>query len=153
MLEPGTQAPSFELSDENGEPVKLSDFAGQHRVVYFYPKAGTEGCRIEARSFRDSWQAFEDQDVQVFGISTDSVEDIHEFKQTNDIPFPLLSDIDGEVAAAYESYETSDDDGTTNTTASRNTYLVDPSGEIEAAFEDVSPDGHAAEVLDAITDS
>lgn len=144
MLEPGSDAPTFTLENQHGEAVSLADF--DRVVVYFYPRADTPGCTTEACGFRDSWDAFEDREVAVLGISDDPVPDLAEFAEKYDLPFDLLSDPDGEVADAYDSYGEKDMFGDTFDGVFRNTYVVED-GEIVAAYEGVSPEGHAEEIL------
>lgn len=150
MLEPGTEAPDFELPDQDGEQVSLSDFEGRRVVLYFYPRADTPGCTKEACSFRDTWEEFEERDVVVLGVSNDPVENLGPFAEKYDLPFTLLSDEDGSVATAYDSYGTIEIEGETYDIALRNTFLVGPDGQIEAVYEDVSPEGHAEEILEDI---
>lgn len=150
MLDEGSRAPDFELPDQDGSPTRLSDYRGQTVVLYFYPQAGTEGCTTEACSFRDNWDAFQDADVQVIGVSTDPVEDIAAFADEQDLPFPLLSDPEGDVADAYESFGTVEVDGQTLEIAFRNTYVIGPEGRIQSVYRDVSPEAHATEILDEI---
>ncbi|WP_336344675.1 peroxiredoxin [Halalkalicoccus ordinarius] len=145
MLDVGADAPAFELANQNGEAVSLDEFEGRV-VVYFYPRADTPGCTTEARGFRDAWDAFEERDVAVLGISDDSVEDLADFASEYDLPFELLSDPDGEVAAAYDSYGEKTIGGNTFDGTFRNTYVVED-GRIAAAYEGVSPEGHAEEIL------
>lgn len=147
MLDPGQHAPEFELPNHDGEPVRRSDFEGKPVVLYFYPEAGTKGCTIEARGFREHWEEFVEAGVQVVGISTDPVEAVSEFAAAEELPFPLLSDEDGEVAREYDVFGTPEVDGETYEIAFRHTYVVDENGEIAAAYEDVSPDEHAQEIL------
>jgi peroxiredoxin Q/BCP len=153
VLDTDQQAPKFELPDENGKTVRLSDFEGRRVVLYFYPKAGTEGCTTEAKSFSDSWSEFAEHDVQVLAVSTDTVEEVAQFDAEHDFPFPLLSDENGEMARAYETFGTTEVNGETFEIAFRNTYVIGPSGTIEATYEDVSPDDHAKEVLGDVADS
>lgn len=137
MLDTGTDAPTFTLDNQHGETVSLDELDGPV-VVYFYPRADTPGCTTEACGFRDSWGDFEDRGVHVLGISDDPVSDLADFAEKYDLPFDLLSDPDGEVASAYDSYGAG--------SAARNTYVVED-GEITAAHEGVSPEGHAEEIL------
>lgn len=143
MLDVGDSAPGFELTDQHGETVSLADYEGERVVLYFYPKAKTGGCTREARAFRDRLDGFAERDVAVLGLSTDPVELIREFADEEDLPFRLLSDEDGAVAEAYGSRR---DSGK----AERNTFVVGPDGTIEAAYGDVTPDGHPEEVLEDI---
>lgn len=152
MLDVGETAPGFELLDQNRETVSLSDYDGEWVVLYFYPKANTPGCTDEACSFRDAYEEFQVQDVTVLGISADAVDEINAFAEENDLPFRLLSDEDGRVASTYESFGTVEKGGNAFDIAFRNTYVVDPDGTIEAVYEDVSPDGHAEEILADLAD-
>ncbi|WP_408958131.1 thioredoxin-dependent thiol peroxidase [Natrinema sp. 74] len=147
MLDVGDQAPEFELRNQHGETVRRSDFEGQWLVVYFYPRANTEGCTTEACGFNDALSRFTDRDAAVVGISDDSVDDIADFAAEYELEFDLLSDEFGEVATLYESYGEKRLFGNTFDGVFRNTYLVGPDGRIETVYEGVSPDGHADEVL------
>ncbi|RDZ44195.1 thioredoxin-dependent thiol peroxidase [Haloferax sp. Atlit-10N] len=147
MLDIGDDAPDFELPDQRGDLVSLSDFRGEHVVVYFYPRADTPGCTTEACGFRDSWDEFEERDATVLGISDDPVSDLDSFAEKYDLPFTLLSDEDGSVSSAYGSYGEKNMFGKTFDGVFRNSYLVGPGGTIERVYEGVSPDGHADEIL------
>lgn len=150
MLEVGTDAPEFELPDANGNTIALSDFEGQRVVVYFYPRANTSGCTRQAKGFRDRYEAFRDRGIEVIGISDDPVEDLQAFAEDYDLPFHLLSDEPGAVGRAYDSYGERMIGDETVASALRNTYVIDPEGRIEAAYEGVTPDGHAGELLEEL---
>ncbi|ELY97328.1 alkyl hydroperoxide reductase/ thiol specific antioxidant/ Mal allergen [Natrialba chahannaoensis JCM 10990] len=150
MLDVGENAPAFELSNQHGEPVRLSDFDGQRLVIYFYPRANTEGCTTEACQFDDALATFQDADTAVVGISDDPVSDLDSFAAEYDLSFDLLSDEDGAVATQYDSYGEKQMFGNTFDGVFRNTYVVGPDGTIEAAYENVSPDGHAERVLESL---
>ncbi|MEA1931036.1 MAG: thioredoxin-dependent thiol peroxidase [Euryarchaeota archaeon] len=152
MLTTGDRAPDFELQNQDDEPVSLSAVDGEYAVVYFYPRADTPGCTTEAKSFRDQFAAFDERGITVFGISDDPVEDLAAFAEKHDLPFQLLSDPDGEVGRAYDSYGEKNMFGRTFDGMFRNTYIVAPDGSIARAFEGVSPADHAEEVLDALSD-
>ncbi|MBO4248099.1 thioredoxin-dependent thiol peroxidase [Halomicrobium sp. IBSBa] len=147
MLEAGATAPTFELPDQDGETVALSEYEGQRVVLYFYPRADTPGCTKEACGFRDEWDAFADRNVAVLGVSDDPVDDLAAFAAEYDLPFTLLSDEDGAVAARYDSYGEKNMFGNTFDGVFRNTYVIDPDGVIERVYEGVSPEGHAEEIL------
>ncbi|MGB9963415.1 thioredoxin-dependent thiol peroxidase [Halobacterium sp. CBA1126] len=147
MLSEGEPAPDFELPNQDGEPVSLSDYDGQYVVVYFYPRADTPGCTTEACSFRDNWDEYTERDVHVLGVSDDPVEDLEDFAEKYDLPFDLLSDEDGSVASAYDSYGEKNVFGNEVEGVFRNTYVVGPDGDVVAAFEGVDPEEHADEVL------
>lgn len=144
MLETGTEAPECTLKNQHGDSVSLAAF--ETVAVYFYPRADTPGCTTEACEFRDSWADFEERGIDVVGISDDPVSDLESFSEEYDLPFDLLSDPDGEVAAAYDSYGEKNMFGNTFEGVFRNTYVVSD-GEIVAAYEGVSPEGHAGEIL------
>ncbi|WP_396612199.1 thioredoxin-dependent thiol peroxidase [Haloferax sp. S1W] len=152
MLSVGDTAPDFELLDQHGDPISLSDYRGQHVVVYFYPRADTPGCTKEACGFRDAWDEFGERDVAVLGISDDPVSDLDSFAEKYDLPFSLLSDEDGSVSSEYDSYGEKNMFGKTFDGVFRNTYLVGPDGTIERVYEGVSPEGHAEEILSDIDD-
>ncbi|MFC5279394.1 thioredoxin-dependent thiol peroxidase [Halorubrum rubrum] len=150
MLDPGTEAPAFTLENQHGESISLGDGDAAYTVVYFYPRADTPGCTAEACGFRDEWDAFEAADVDVLGISDDPVEDLADFAAKHDLPFHLLSDPDGEVASAYDSYGEKEMFGDVFDGVFRNTYVVDAAGRIVLAYEGVSPEEHAARILEDV---
>jgi len=150
MLTTGDQAPAFELQNQHDETVSLADVDREYAVVYFYPRADTPGCTTEAKSFRDQFAEFTDRGITVFGISDDPIEDLAAFAEKHDLPFDLLSDPDGEVGRAYDSYGEKNMFGRTFDGVFRNSYIVDLDGRIARAFEGVSPAEHAEEVIDAL---
>lgn len=147
MLAVDDPAPDFELPDQEGETVRLSDVRGRNVVLYFFPRADTPGCTTEACEFRDSWEGFESNDVVVLGVSDDPVGDLASFAEEYDLPFRLLSDPSGTVAAKYGSYGEKTMFGRTFDGVFRNTFVIDPNGRIGAVYESVTPEGHAAEIL------
>ena len=150
MLEAGDPAPDFTLPNQDGDPVSLADHRGEPVVVYFYPRADTPGCTTEACGFRDAWADYEAAGATVLGISDDPVEDLEAFRKKYDLPFDLLSDEDGTVASAYDSYGEKTVFGNTVQGVFRNTYLVDAAGDIAAVYPKVDPEGHAGAVLDDV---
>ena len=150
MLDVGSDAPAFTLTNQDGETVSLDALDSDYAVVYFYPRADTPGCTTEACGFRDEWDAFADANIAVVGISDDPVDDLADFAEKFDLPFDLLSDPDGEVSAAYDSYGEKNMFGNTFDGVFRNTYVVDAAGEIVLAYEGVSPEDHATAILDDI---
>jgi len=150
MLEPGDPAPPITLDDQRGETVTVDPSEARYTVVYFYPRADTPGCTAEACEFRDEWDAFANADAAVVGISDDPVADLEPFADKHDLPFTLLSDPDGEVADAYDSYGEKQMFGNTFDGVFRNTYVVDAEGAVVLAYEGVSPEDHATEILEDI---
>jgi peroxiredoxin Q/BCP len=150
MLDPGDEAPSFALENQHGETVSLAERDASYTVVYFYPRADTPGCTAEACSFRDEWDALDAADATVVGVSDDPVDDLAAFAAKHDLPFDLVSDPDGEVADAYDSYGEKTMFGDTFDGVFRNTYVVDADGRIVLAYEGVSPEGHGARIAEEI---
>ena len=153
MLDVGAEAPEFELENQHGESVSLSDFEGQRVVLYFYPRANTDGCTTEACGFRDELSAFEAAETAVVGISDDPVSDLADFASEYDLEFDLLADENGEVSTLYESYGEKQMFGNTFDGVFRNTYVIDADRTVEAVYENVSPDGHAEEILEELEDA
>lgn len=150
-LNVGDQAPEFTLPDGKGNPVSLADFRGQRVVLYFYPRDNTPGCTKEACSFRDSYGEFQGQDVVILGISTDDAKSHEKFSTKFNLPFPLLTDADGQVSTAYDSYGLKKFMGKEYMGISRNTFVISPDGRIEKVYKKVKPETHAAEVLADLT--
>jgi len=139
----GDAAPDFELKDQDGEVHSIEDYRGKWVALYFYPKDNTPGCTTEACEFRDNIFAFRSADCQVLGVSLDDEESHKAFSDKHELPFPLLADTDGTTADAY---------GVKSkimgmTIAKRQTFLIDPDGNIAKHYEKVDPDSHSRQVL------
>lgn len=141
--EVGAAAPDFRLQDQNSEWHALGDYEGKWVVLYFYPKADTPGCTTEACEFRDNIFAYEDMGAAVVGVSLDDVGSQKEFADKYSLPFPLLSDAAHEVA---ESYGVLSSFGEMKV-ASRQTFLIDPQGNVAKHYAQVDPAAHSEEVL------
>ena len=139
----GSDAPSFNLQDQNGDWHTLENYRGQWLAVYFYPRDDTPGCTTEACNFRDNIYAFKAIDAAVVGISVDDVESHKEFSDKYKLPFTLLADVNSEAAKAYGVLR----DYKLVKLASRQSFLVSPEGKIAKHYEDVDPDTHTDEVL------
>ena len=142
------KAPEFTLPDQNGEPVSLKDFRGQWVVLYFYPRADTPGCTIEACEFRDSHQKTEKTGAVVLGVSPDEPKALKKFEEKFDLPFTLLGDADKRVGYAYGVIQEKNMYGKKVMGVVRTTFIIGPDGKIKHIFNKVKPEGHAAEVLD-----
>jgi thioredoxin-dependent peroxiredoxin len=138
----GDLAPDFALPSQNKETVKLSDFFGRKNVVlYFYPKDFTQGCTAEAKAFRESYQAFQDSNTEVIGVSSDSVETHQRFSQQCGLPFSILSDSTKKVRELY---------GANSILGSRVTYVIDTGGTVRFVFSSlVQLTRHVREALEA----
>lgn len=143
-LEAGTAAPDFESVDQNGEKVRLSDYSGKVRVVYFYPRDNTPGCTTEACNFRDNNEEFEKLGIKVFGISVNSQKAHKGFADKYELNFPLVVDDSKEISKNYGVLGPS--------SAKRVTYIVDKEGKIAYVYPKVSPKEHAKQVLDKISE-
>ncbi|MBD2077797.1 thioredoxin-dependent thiol peroxidase [Phormidium sp. FACHB-592] len=150
VLKVGDPAPVFSLPDGKGNIIHLAELKGKRVVLYFYPRDNTPGCTKEACSFRDSYSDFQEKDVVVLGVSTDDAKSHEKFTTKFALPFPLLTDVDGQVATAYESYGLKKFMGKEYVGISRNTFVIGPDGTIEAIYKKVKPEFHAKEILEAL---
>ena len=139
----GDPAPGFELRDQNGDLHSLEDYRDKWVALYFYPKDDTPGCTTEACEFRDNIFEFRNLDCQVLGVSLDDESSHKEFAEKYSLPFPLLADTDGVTASAYGVKAKMFG----MTVAKRQTFLINPSGDIVKHYEKVDPDEHSAQVL------
>ena len=139
----GTDAPSFNLQDQNGEWHTLENYRDQWLAVYFYPRDDTPGCTKEACNFRDNIYAFKAIGAAVVGISVDDVESHKKFSDKYKLPFTILADEDGQTAREYGVLR----DYKLVKLASRQSFLVSPEGKIAKHYDDVDPDTHTDEVL------
>jgi len=141
------KAPEFTLPDQNGEPVSLKDFRGKWVVLYFYPRADTPGCTIEACEFRDSHKKTEKSGAVVLGVSPDEPKALKKFEDKFDLPFTLLGDADKKVGHAYGVIQEKNMYGKKVMGVVRTTFIIGPDGKIKHIFNKVKPEGHAEEVL------
>jgi len=150
MIKEKTKAPDFELKNEKGEIVKLSDYHGETVILYFYPKDDTPGCTTEACNFRDDYSQYERAGVKILGVSPDSAKSHEKFKTKHGLPFPLLSDEDHHVAEAYGVWGLKKFMGKEYFGILRTTFLIDKKGMVARVFEGVKPATHSEEVLQAV---
>ncbi len=142
-LEPGQAAPTFTLPDQDGKTRQLADWRGKWLVLYFYPKNDTPGCTTEACNFRDDWLLLQELGAAVVGVSVDTSAAHAAFAQKYKLPFPLLADAQGEVAALYGALS----DWWLFRFAKRQTFIVDPQGRIARIYRSVDSDRHSAEIV------
>jgi peroxiredoxin Q/BCP len=138
MIEPGVEAPDFSLSNQDGEPVSLSGLRGRWVLVYFYPKADTPGCTVQACGVRDRAAEYEAANAVVLGVSPDRVPALRSFADKYGLAFTLLSDQDRAVARSYDL------------ASPRSSVLVDPEGRVARVFPKVKPAEHDDLVLGAL---
>ena len=147
MLEVGTIAPDFTLSDQNGNTVTLSAFRGQKVVLYFYPKDNTPGCTRQACAFAGAYQGFKARNVAVIGVSKDSVSSHKRFAEKYNLPFILVSDPELTAIQAYGVWQEKKLYGKVSMGVVRSTYLIDEEGVIVKVMPKMKPDTNAAEIL------
>jgi thioredoxin-dependent peroxiredoxin len=154
-LKIGDPAPYFNATAVGGiygggQDVKLPDFAGSTLVLYFYPKNDTPGCTKQACDLRDSWRELESK-VELFGVSTDSVESHVKFIKKHGLPFPLLSDPKHEIVDAYQVWVEKSMYGKKYMSTERTTYLIGPDQKIKAVLKKVKPTDHVTHLLKALS--
>lgn len=147
MLEIGDNAPEFELKDKDGNTVALSDFRGKKVVLYFYPKDNTSGCTKQACAFAGLYGEFKKKNVEVIGVSRDSVASHVKFAEKYELPFILLSDPELTAINAYGVWQEKKMCGKVGFGVVRTTFIIDEQGKIEKIMPKVKPDTNAAEIL------
>ncbi|THJ74370.1 thioredoxin-dependent thiol peroxidase [Candidatus Frankia alpina] len=146
-LAPGDPAPEFTLSDADGNEVSLSAFRGRRVVVYFYPAASTPGCTKQACDFRDSLAQLNDAGIDVLGISPDKPAKLVKFRDNESLTFPLLSDPERSVLAAYGAFGEKTMYGKKTVGVIRSTFVIGADGRVEVAQYNVRATGHVAKLL------
>jgi peroxiredoxin Q/BCP len=150
-IEEGKKAPAFTLSDASGEKVSLADFAGQHVIVYFYPRDDTPGCTKEACGFRDDMKKYEKLNAVVIGISPDGAESHAKFAKKFRLPFTLLSDPDKKVMTKYGAFGEKMMYGKKTQGVIRSTVWIGPDGKVRKHWRKVPKAAdHPAKVLEAL---
>jgi peroxiredoxin Q/BCP len=152
MLSEGTEAPQFELPNQDGEPVSLAGQRGRWVVLYFYPKADTPGCTKQACGIRDRGADYEAANAVVLGVSPDKPEALRKFADKYGLPFTLLGDTDHAVADAYGTWVEKQNYGKTYMGNQRATFLIDPEGVVRHVIPKVKPETHDEDVLKALAD-
>jgi peroxiredoxin Q/BCP len=150
MIEPGTTAPDFELPNQDGEPVKLSDFRGQWVVLYFYPRADTPGCTVQACGVRDRGAEYAAAGAVVLGVSPDKVSALRKFVDKFGLAFTLLSDPEHAVAESYGVWVEKSMYGRKYWGNLRTTFIIGGDGVVAHVIPKVTPKTHDDEVLAAI---
>jgi len=146
----GQTVEDFTLPDQDGNPVSLSDFHGKTVVLFFYPKADTPGCTIEACEFRDNFPKFkklQDDGVVILGISRDTPKAQKKFKDKFNLPYTLLADADQQIVKRFDLVKPKTMYGKLVSGVERTTYVIGPDQRLIHIFSKVKPEGHAEEVL------
>jgi peroxiredoxin Q/BCP len=146
-LQVGDVAPDFEVKNQHGEPVKLSDFRGQKVALYFYPKDNTPGCTEQACNLRDYFAALQKAGYQILGVSVDTVKKHQNFIGKFELPFPLLADTEHEIVDKYDVWKEKSMYGRKYMGTMRYTFIIDEEGKIEDIITKVNTKDHAAQIL------
>ncbi|MBD2809672.1 thioredoxin-dependent thiol peroxidase [Xenorhabdus sp. Vera] len=147
-LKAGDKAPQFSLPDQDGKTINLSDFKGQRVLVYFYPKAMTPGCTVQACGLRDTMNELKSLNVEVLGISIDASERLSRFAEKERLNFTLLSDVEHKVAEQFGVWGKKQFMGKTYDGIHRISFLINPQGDIEHTFDKFKTNAHHQVVLD-----
>jgi thioredoxin-dependent peroxiredoxin len=151
MVQEGDRAPEFELPDQDGNTHKLADYAGKNVVLYFYPKALTSGCTVQACGVRDRAAQYEDANAVVLGVSPDPQKKLRQFADKEGLQFTLLGDEEHSVADAYGVWVEKSMYGRKYWGFERSTFVIGPDGKIEKVFRKVKPSEHDDLVLGALS--
>ena len=153
-LEIGDKAPDFNLLDQNGKEVSLGNFGGEKNVVlYFYPRAMTPGCTVQACGIRDGKRSFSSKQTVVFGVSPDPVECLKKFEQKQDLNFSLLSDEEKTVIKGYGAWGPKSFMGKKFDGVLRITFIIGKDGKIKHIMDKVKTKTHHEDVLDFIKEN
>src|SRR5258708_36433636 len=150
MLKEGDKAPDIRLHTDSDEPFQLSKLKGKKVFLYFYPRAHTPGCTVEACEFRDQSKMFAKKDAVIVGISPDAAKPQAKFKEKFDLPFTLLCDVDKAAAEAYGVYKEKNMYGKKVMGIERTTFVIGEDGRITKIYPKVKAQGHAELVLAAL---
>mgnify|MGYP006091352041 FL=1 len=153
VLNLGDKAPDFKLKSTNGSNISLESLMGNKTILYFYPKDDTPGCTIEACEFRDSNEELQNLNVTVLGVSPDDEESHKQFTDKFDLNFPLLADPGSELAKTYGAWGERERQGKIIVGIIRTTFAIDENGYISNIWPQVSPEGHAKEIIDWVKEN
>ncbi len=148
-LKEGAKAPAFKATDQDGNTVSLSDFAGKKVVLFFYPKDNTPGCTTQACNLRDNYDELTAKGIAILGISTDGQKSHKKFEEKFDLPFPLLVDEDHTLVEKYKVWGEKHFMGRTYDGTHRTTFLINEDGRIAHIIDKVKTKEHAHQILEA----
>ncbi len=146
-LKAGDQAPAFEIPDQNGTLVRLSDYMGKKLVIYFYPRDNTPGCTAEACNLRDHYRTFLEQGYEILGVSADSAKSHQAFIARYELPFRLLSDTEKTMLKAYGVWGPKKFMGKVHEGIHRTTFVISGQGLIDRVITDVDTKAHSTQIL------
>ncbi len=143
----GDKAPDFEVSNQNSEKTKLSDYKGKKVVLYFYPKDNTPGCTAESCNLRDNYQELKDAGYEILGVSPDSENSHQNFINKYELPFTLLADTEKDILQKYDVWKEKSMYGRKYMGTVRTTFIIDEEGKIERIIEKVNTKDHTNQIL------
>ncbi|RLD28600.1 MAG: thioredoxin-dependent thiol peroxidase [Bacteroidetes bacterium] len=146
-LKVGDKAPDFTSKDQDGNTISLNDYIGKKLVLFFYPKASTPGCTVEACDLRDNYERFQSLGYDILGVSADSEKRQTNFRNKHKFPYPLLADEDKTVINAFEVWGPKKFMGRTYNGIHRTTFTIDENGMIEQVITKVKTKVHAEQLL------
>lgn len=146
-LKVGDKAPNFTSKDQDGNTIALSDYTGKKLVLFFYPKASTPGCIMEACNLRDNYERFKSLGYEILGVSADSERRQTNFRNKYKFPYPLLADEDKTVINAFEVWGPKKFMGRTYEGIHRTTFVIDENGIIEQVITKVKTKSHTEQLL------
>ena len=149
-LQVGDIAPDFTSTDQNANPITLTDYAGKKVILFFYPKDNTPGCTLEACSFRDNYQALTAQGFEVLGVSTDDEKSHKKFETKFDLPFTLVADTNKSINQSYGVWVEKSMYGKTYMGTNRKTFIINEDGKIQAIINKVDTKNASAQVLEVL---
>jgi peroxiredoxin Q/BCP len=152
LIEPGKKAPAFTLKDQQGQPHRLSDYAGRPVILYFYPKDDTPGCTQETCEFQAALPAYRSSKAAVLGVSILDEKSKARFASKHGVTFPLLADADHEVAEKYGVWQEKTNYGRKYMGIARTTYLIDGDGKVARRWDNVKVNGHVDAVNAALAE-
>ncbi len=143
----GDKAPAFEGIDQDGNPIKLSDFKGKKVILYFYPKDNTPGCTAQACNLRDNYNQLQENGYQVIGISSDSEKTHKKFIEKHELPFPLIADVDKKIHEQFDTWKEKSMYGRKYMGTVRTTFVIDEEGNISDIISKVKTKDHTAQII------
>ena len=150
FIAPGTTVPDISLTDQQGQSISLSDFAGKKVVLFFYPKDSSPSCTKEACSLRDGYETLQEQGFEVLGVSPDSEASHQKFIEKQGLPYRLISDPDHQLAEAFGAWGEKKMYGKTYMGLIRSTFLIDETGTVSHVIGKVNTKDHARQILDLL---
>ena len=147
-LQVGDLAPDITSKDERGKAIRISEYKGKKLIIFFYPKASTPGCTMEACNLRDNYKDLQEKGYEILGVSADSEKRQGNFKKKYNFPYPLLADVDKELINAFGVWGEKKFMGRTYDGIHRKTFIINENGIIERVIDKVKTKDHAAQILE-----